>query len=67
MPLRPLAGVRFGDKSLRCPAEWLHVAEAVIVACTSVTKWSTIGFSKHCNRDGGEHMAARLAFLRGEA
>ena len=45
----------------RCPAEWPHVADAVIAACTSVAKWSTIGLRERCDHDGCERMAGSLS------
>jgi hypothetical protein len=39
------------------------VADAVIEACTSVAKWSTIGLSERFDHDGYERIAVWLALL----
>jgi len=37
------------------------VADAVIAACTSVAKWSTIGLRERFDHDGCERLAGALS------
>jgi len=57
----PAAPEDRGVRGLRCPSERPHVADAVIAACTSVAKWSTIGLRERFDHDGCERLAGALS------